>query len=132
MNTVETSEHDLIININEVFMKTDAGGTKYKSQVWDLRLQEENIVACMTPEGPSDDFSFSVWLTNLQTKNSYVLKTIIMGKMVSKDYWINEKEGLLETVQFYKRGRCVGEDLIERIKEKGVVDLNRWKLVAPL
>lgn len=111
------------INLNSVMKFSDlAGGDQL---TWALSVRRQEIVACMTPEGPSDDFVCTVWLDNFFTGSRYVLKTAIFGKIVSQDY--DDGEGYCETVTYYKNAHTVASDLIEKMKAKGVINLDNWK-----
>lgn len=115
------------INLNATVKCKDHDG--YKSQVvheaqWMLSKEQFELVYCMTPEGQSDDFSWKLRLINFFTGEEYILKTVIVGKIVAETY--TEEDGYSEDVIYYKNGRSVADDLIEKIKARGVIDLNNW------
>lgn len=120
------------INLNATVKCKDHDG--YKAQVvheaqWMLTKEQFELVYCMTPEGPSDDFSWKIRLTNFFTGEEYVLKTIIVGKIVSETYE-DEEDGYSEDVTYYKNGHQVADDLIEKMKAKGVIDLTHWTFIG--
>lgn len=119
------------LNINSTIKTKDHDGYKLQTveeKMWVLSKVQHEFVECMTPEGPSDDFSWKIVLENFFTGSVYELNSEIVGKIISEDYE-DKESGYCETVTYYKNGRSVADDLIEKIKAKGVVDLNRWNKV---
>ncbi|WJZ28108.1 hypothetical protein NCTGTJJY_CDS0229 [Serratia phage 92A1] len=117
------------INLNATVKCKDHDG--YKAQAvhesqWSLSAEQFELVYCNTPEGQSDDFSWKIVLNNWFTGQEFVLNTIIFGKIVCETY---EDEDYSEDVAYYKNGRQVAMDLIEKMKAKGVLDLSNWTLI---
>lgn len=114
------------INLNATIKCKDHDGYKAQSvneTQWMLTKEQFELVYCMTPEGQSDDFSWKIRLVNFFTGEEYVLKTVIVGKIVSETY-------IDEDVTYYKNGRQVADDLIEKMKAKGVIDLDNWIFIG--
>lgn len=116
------------INLNATVKCKDHDG--YKAQVvheaqWMITKEQFELVYCMTPEGPSDDFSWKIRLTNFFTGEEYVLKTIIVGKIVSETYE-DEEDGYSEDVTWYENGRNRADALIEQMKKVGKLNMDNW------
>lgn len=94
--------------------------------VWGLVVEREDLIACMTPEGPSDDFSCSIHLHNWYTGEHYVLNSLIIGKIHCQDFE-DKATGYCDTVTYYKNSFNTASDLIEKMKAKGVINLTHWK-----
>lgn len=109
-----------IINLNATVKTADD-----VDHVWGLRVEREDLIACMTPDGPSDDFSCSIHLTNWYTGQVYVLNSLIIGKIISEDFE-DEETGYCETVTYYKNSFSTASDLVEKMKAKGVINLDHW------
>mgnify|MGYP000408215848 FL=1 len=116
------------INLNSYIKCKDHDGYKaieIKEFQWMLYKEQFEFVGCMTPEGPSDDFSWKIVLANFFTGDTYELKTIITGKIRSETY-VDEETGYSEDVVWYENARNRAESLIEKIKAKGVIDSAKW------
>lgn len=118
------------INLNATIKGKDHDG--YKAIVthdlmWNLSIEQFELVECMTPEGPSDDFSWKIRLTNWFTGSEYILNTVIVGRIRCKTY---EDEDCSEDVVWYENGRTRAEDLIDKMKDKGIVDLSNWTFIG--
>lgn len=119
------------INLNAFVKTKDHDGYKAiecKELQWSLSKQQYEFVGCMTPEGPSDDFSWKIILTNWFTSSVYELNTLILGKIRSETY--EDEDGYSEDVTFYQNGRITADNLIEAMKAKGVINLDHWTKVA--
>lgn len=117
------------INLNATVKTKDHDGYKAvdcEEKMWHVTKEQHEFVECMTPDGPSDDFSWKIVLTNFFTGEVYVLKREIVGKINWCEY---ECEGYVETQTWYENGRRVADDLIEKITKKGEVDLTFWEKV---
>lgn len=112
------------INVNAVMKHSDLAGGN--DPIWGLRVEREDLIACMTPEGPSDDFSCSIRLTNWYTGEEFVLDRLIIGKIHHEDYE-DEESGYCESVSYYKNSFNTASDLVEKMKAKGVINLDYWK-----
>lgn len=120
------------INLNSYIKCKDHDGYKaieIKEFQWMLYKEQFEFVSCMTPEGPSDDFSWKIVLANFFTGDTYELKTIITGKIRSETY-VDEETGYSEDVTWYQNGRITADNLIEKMKAKGVLNLDNWIKVA--
>ena len=117
------------INLNASIKTKDHDGYKAISvdeKMWSLSMEQFELVYCQTPEGQSDDFSWKIRLTNWFTGSQYVLNTVILGKIRCETY---EDEDYTEDHVWYQNGRTTAENLIEKMKEKGVIDLTHWTLI---
>ncbi|WCZ66345.1 hypothetical protein [Yersinia phage MHG19] len=115
------------INLKAFINTKDHDGYKaqtVKELMWVLSIEQHELVGCNTPEGPSDDFSWKIRLTNWFTGSSYILNTVIVGKIRSETY--EDESGYSEDVVWYQNGRTTAENLIEKMKAKGVVNLDNW------
>ncbi|QEM42425.1 hypothetical protein CPTPhageEI1_220 [Klebsiella phage EI] len=56
------------------------------------------------------------------------MKTIVVGKIISVTY--EDEDGYSEDVTYYKNGRQVADDLIEKMKAKGLIDLTHWTFIG--
>lgn len=119
------------INLNAFIKTKDHDGYKAiecKELQWGLSKEQYEFVDCMTPEGPSDDFSWKIVLTNWFTGSVYELNTLILGKIRCETY--EDEDGYSEDVRFYQNGRITADNLIEAMKAKGVINLDHWTKVA--
>lgn len=120
------------INLNSYIKCKDHDDYKaieIKEFQWMLYKEQFEFVSCMTPEGPSNDFSWKIVLANFFTGDTYELKTIITGKIRSETY-VDEETGYSEDVTWYQNGRITADNLIEKMKAKGVLNLDNWIKVA--
>lgn len=108
---IETKDHDGFKVVTE------------KTLMWHLTAHQGDVVHCMTPDGPSDDFCYHILLENWFTGSIYRLNTVIYGHIRSETY---EDEDCTEDVTWYENARTRAESLIEKIKAKGEVDLDNW------
>lgn len=118
----------MIINLNATVKCKDHDG--YKAQTvhesqWMLSKLQYEFVNCMTPDGPSDDFSWKIILTNFFTGEVYELNTLIVGKIRSETYE-DEESGYSEDVTWYENGRIRADSLIEKMKAVGKLNLDNW------
>lgn len=107
-----------MLNINEKVV-FGTGEEKEVCPVYTFRLEQVDIVACMTEEGPSDDMSYAIILDSFVGAQRYVLNSFIVGRLEHI-----EDEDFSETIYIKSRHRA--ERLIEKMKAKGVVDLQYW------
>lgn len=110
------------INLNATVKCRDHDG--YKAQVvnelqWMVSKRQGDVVPCMTPEGPSDDFCWHIMIENFFTGEVYELNTVIHGHIREESY---EDEDMV----WYENGRTRADSLIEKIKAKGVIDTANW------
>ncbi|ADM80093.1 hypothetical protein phiAS5_ORF0250 [Aeromonas phage phiAS5] len=103
-----------MININET-IKTNDGMT---IKLWDLRVERGDIVACMTPEGPSDDFECSIMLFSGFMADEFRLNHRFVGKIVHA-----------EDDSYYMNAHSVATVFMEKILAKGEIDINHWTCV---
>lgn len=102
----------------------------YKAQTvnelqWMVLKSAGDIVHCMTPDGPSDDFCYHITIENFFTGEIYRLNTTVYGHIRSETY--EDKEtGYSEDVVWYENARIRADSLIEKIKAKGIIDLANW------
>ncbi|BAQ22876.1 hypothetical protein AU156_gp225 [Edwardsiella phage PEi20] len=118
-----------IINLNATVKCKDHDG--YKAQTvnelqWMVSKYQGDVVHCMTPDGPSDDFAWHITVENFFTGEIYALKTTIHGHIRSETY---EDEDCSEDVVWYENGRTRADNLIEKIKKAGKIDLTNWTKV---
>lgn len=116
------------INLNATVNTRDHDGYKaqtVKEKMWSLYKVQGDVVPCMTQDGPSDDFCWNVYLVNFFTGEEYVLNTTIYGVMREETYE-DEETGYSEDVVWYENGRTRTDSLIEKILEKGQVNLDNW------
>lgn len=119
------------INLNTFVKGRDHDGYKAietKDMMWGLSKVQHEFVDCMTPDGPSDDFSWKIVLTNWFTGSVYELNTLVVGRIRSETYE-DEESGYSEDVTWYENGRTRADALIEQMKTKGVIDLTNWTLI---
>lgn len=122
------TENKMKINLNATVKCKDHDGYKaqtVKEPMWHLSMWQGDVVHCMTPEGPSDDFCWHIILTNWFTGEEYVLKTTVHGHIRSETYE-DEETGYSEDHVWYENGRTRAENLIEAMKAKGEIDLENW------
>ncbi|QHJ79018.1 MAG: hypothetical protein [Caudoviricetes sp.] len=113
------------INLNATIKTKDHDGYKaitVNEPMWVLSAEQFELIYCQTPEGQSDDFSWKIRLTNWFTGSQYVLNTVIFGKIRSESY---EDEDHV----WYQNGRTTVENLIDKIKAKGEIDLTHWTCI---
>lgn len=111
------------INLNAIIKFSELEGGN--DLMWNLSVQRGEIVECMTPDGPSDDFVCTIWLNNFYTGSQYVFKTPIYGRTKSEDYE-DKESGYCETVTYYQNAFNRASDLVEAMKAKGTLDLTHW------
>ncbi|ANM46543.1 hypothetical protein BI036_gp180 [Morganella phage vB_MmoM_MP1] len=117
------------INLNTTIKTYDHDGFKrieIQEKIWYVSKEEFELVGCMTPEGPSDDFSWKIILTNWCTGSVYELKQIIVGRQESYEY---EDEDFYDSGIVYVTGRSCADRLIEKIIKVGKVNLENWKKI---
>lgn len=107
-----------MLNINEKVV-FGTGEEKEVCPVYVLTAVQVDIVACTTPDGPSDDFSYAIILDSFIGAQRYVFNQTILGRI--EHY---EDEECYET--YYVNGKNRAERLIEKMKEKGTIDLKYW------
>lgn len=117
------------INLNAVIKSKDHDGYKLivvEDKIWNLVAVQGDVVECMTPEGPSDDFCYHVQLVNFFTQEVYQLVYTVYGRIRSETY---EDEDYSKDHVWYENARIRCESLIEQMKVKGEVDTTFWKKV---
>lgn len=119
------------VNLNAFVKGRDHDGynaIETKDLMWGLSAYQHELVECMTPEGPSDDFSWKIILVNWFSGWEYELKTEIVGKI--EDYeFEDEEDGFYECGRTYVNGRTIAERLIEKMKAKGTLNLAHWNKI---
>lgn len=128
---LQTENKMAIINLKATVKCKDHDG--YKAQTvnelqWMVSKHQGDVVHCMTPDGPSDDFCWHITVENFFTGEIYALNTIVYGHIRSETYE-DEETGYSEDVVWYENGRTRANILIEKIKAKGVIDLSNWSRV---
>ncbi|ARW57635.1 hypothetical protein [Kosakonia phage Kc304] len=101
----------------------------YKAQTvnelqWMVSKFQSDVVHCMTPEGPSDDFSYYITVENFFTGEIYKLNSTVYGHIRSETY--EDEDDYSEDVTWYENARTRADNLIEKIKAKGIIDLANW------
>lgn len=117
-----------MINLNSTIKTRDHDGyqsIECQELMWGLSKVQGDVVPCMTPDGPSDDFCWSIILVNWFTGSEYVLKTPVYGRIRSETFE-DEETGYSEDVTWYENGRTRADALIEQIKKAGKVNLENW------
>lgn len=117
------------INLNATIETKDHDGYKaIKSHdlMWSLSMEQYELVYCQTPEGQSDDFSWKIRLNNWFTGSSYILNQTVYGKIRCETF---EEDGYSEDHVWYQNGRTTAENLINKMKAKGEIDLQYWTLI---
>lgn len=112
-----------MINLNATIKTKDHDGFKLQTvneKMWMLTKWQGDVVHCMTPDGPSDDFCWHIVLTNFFTGEEYVLKTTIHGRIEGH----NDPEC---DELYYMNGRNRADRLIEQMYKVGQIDLNNWR-----
>lgn len=116
------------INLNATIKTKDHDGYKAQTvheKMWILSKVQGDIVPCMTPDGPSDDFCWNITLTNWFTGSVYVLNTPVVGRIRSETYE-DEETGYSEDVTWYENGRNRADALIEQMKKVGKLNMDNW------
>lgn len=113
------------INLKATVKCRDHDG--YKAQTvnelqWMVSKTQGDVVHCMTPDGPSDDFCWHITVENFFTGEIYKLNSTVYGHIRSETYED-------EDVTWYENARTRADNLIEKIKAKGVIDLANWSRV---
>jgi hypothetical protein len=114
------------INLNATIKSYDHDGFKrveVQDKMWYVSKEQFEFVECMTPEGPSDDFSWKIVLTNWFTGSVYVLNHIVVGRTEHYEY---EDEEFYDSGFVYVNGRSRADRLIEKIIKTGKVNLENW------
>lgn len=114
------------INLNATIKTKDHDGYKaitVNELQWMVSKTQGDAVHCMTPDGPSDDFSWYITIENFFSGEIYRLNTPVFGRIRSETY---EDEDCSEDVTWYENGRFRADELIEKIKAKGVIDTANW------
>lgn len=112
-----------IINLNSTIKCKDHDGYKaitVNEKQWMVTKLQGDIVECMTTEGPSDDFCWYIQAENFFTGETYVLKTVVYGRI---EHF--EDEEFSES--FYVNGRTRADRLIAQILKAGKIDTANWK-----
>lgn len=110
------------LNINGTVNTKDHDGYKRivkKERIWFFTKEQGDIVYCNTPNGPSDDFEWTILLINWFTGSEYRLKATIRGRIEGH----NDPE--CEEL-YYMNGRNRADRLIEQMKKAGTVNLDNW------
>lgn len=118
-----------IINLKATVKCKDHDG--YKAQTvnelqWMVSKTQGDVVHCMTPDGPSDDFCWHITVENFFTGEIYALNTVVYGHIRSETYDEDDMQG---DYVWYENGRTRADILIEKIKAKGVINLANWTRV---
>lgn len=111
------------INLNSTVKGKDHDGYKAietQEAMWGLSKWQGDVVHCMTPDGPSDDFVWHIVLTNWFTGSEYVLNTTIHGHIREES---DDESG---DHVWYENGRTRADNLIEKMKKVGKINLDNW------
>lgn len=116
-----------IINLKATVKCRDHDG--YKAQTvnelqWMVSKSQGDVVHCMTPDGPSDDFCWHITVENFFTGEIYKLNSTVYGHIRSETY--EDEDGYSEDVTWYENGRTRADNLIEKIKKAGKIDTTNW------
>lgn len=106
------------VNLNATIKTRDFGKATKETQ-WALVPTQGDLIDVRTQDGISDDFVYFIDLINFFTLRTYRLDRAIIGTMVEVDPDSGEMA--------YMNSRTRAENLIEKMKEKGQIDLQYWK-----
>lgn len=110
-----------IISLNTTVKGKDFGGVVDNDPMWSLSVFKGDIIDVVTVDGPSDDYKCEIHLTNWYTGKVYALDRVIIGHIETLD---DEETG--ETFDYYINSTLRAERLMEKMKEKGKIDLSYW------
>lgn len=109
-----------IINLNATINTRDFGAAA-KESIWSLSVFKGDLIDVHTVDGLSDDYKCTIHLTNWFTGSVYSLDTLLIGRV---ETWTDEATGQDWDVYVSSENRA--DRLIEKIKAKGVVNLDNW------
>lgn len=109
-----------IINLARTIDTKDFEG-KTKELVWSLSVFKGDVIDVVTVDGRSDDYKCEIHLTNWFTGRTYALDRVIIGKIESLE---DEETG--QNFDYYINSANRAERLLEKMKEKGTIDLSHW------
>lgn len=109
-----------IINLNATIKSRDFGET-VNEKMWSLSVFKGDIIDVVTVDGPSDDYKCEVHLTNWFTGRTYALDCVFIGRV---ENWSDEETG--QDWDTYVSSEYRADRMIEKIKEKGSIDLSYW------
>lgn len=113
-----------IINLATTVMTKDFGG-KTKDSVWHLSVFKGDLIDVMTTEGRSDDYKCEIHLHNWFTGETFALNHAFIGKIEYCEM-IDDETGQDFSENVYIRSETLADRLVEKMKEKGKIDLTHW------
>lgn len=108
------------INLNSTINTRDFEGD-VKESVWSLSVFKGDLIDVRTVDGFSDDYKCEVHLTNFFTGDVYALDFVFIGRV---ENWSDEETG--QDWDMYVCSEYRADRMIEKIKEKGFVNLANW------
>lgn len=109
-----------IINLASTVATKDFEG-KVNETMWSLGVFKGDLIDVVTVDGPSDDYKCEIHLTNWFTGRVYALDRVIIGKIETLE---DEETG--QDFDYYINSTNRAERLIDKMKEKGTIDLSHW------
>lgn len=110
-----------IINLNTTVKGKDFGGVVDHDPMWSLSVFKGDLIDVVTLDGPSDDYKCEIHLTNWYTNKTYALDRVIIGRIESLT---DEETG--QDFDYYINSSDRADRLLQKIKDKGVIDLALW------
>ena len=109
-----------IINLNATIKTKDFNEVVNELQ-WSLSVFKGDLIDVVTIDTGSDDYKCEVHLHNWFTGRTYALDRVIIGRIESLT---DEETG--QDFDYYINSTNRAERLIEKMKEKGTIDLTHW------
>lgn len=109
-----------IINLNSAVKGKDFGAVDH-DPMWSLSVFKGDLIDVVTVDGPSDDYKCEIHLTNWYTGKVYALDRVIIGRVETLE---DEETG--QDFDYYIRSSDRADRLMQKIKEKGMIDLSHW------
>lgn len=110
-----------IINLATTIKGKDFGGVVDNDPMWSLSVFKGDLIDVVTIDSGSDDYKCEIHLTNWYTGKVYALDHVIIGRIETLE---DEETG--EMFDYYINSTNRAERLMEKIKEKGTIDLSYW------
>lgn len=110
-----------IINLATTIKGKDFGGVVDNDPMWSLSVFKGDLIDVVTIDTGSDDYKCEIHLTNWYTGKVYALDRVIIGRIETLE---DEETG--ETFDYYINSTNRAERLLEKMKEKGTIDLSHW------
>ncbi len=110
-----------IIHLAATIKGKDFGGVVDNDPMWGLSVFKGDLIDVVTVDGPSDDYKCEIHLTNWYTQRVYALDRVIIGRI---ENITDEETG--QDFDYYINSTNRAERLLEKMKEKGTIDLSHW------